>query len=654
MNSHSPVKKERHTDLAPRLMDLAPAQEHLVPTPHQPFDLKIPHWSSYASQGHVQDMAVDPMRGWLWLATWGGVLCWDPQAQRCIRHTSAHGLSGNATRCTTVDHGGVVWAGANQGGLSYLNLKEKQGWQSHPDLQGWKTRHLSPRHEGGIYVALEAADGRGALAEITTPDASMHILLEGDLAVKALDVLHIAKDGRVWLGNPWGLHCFNDGTVTSFEYPEIRGSMQVRAIAQSPDGWLWLGTQRGLYRFQEGQEQPFSQEKVWPRDIVSDLAVEPAIGNLWCLTAREVGRLYDEAWQPAFHLPPGQHHCLITVPHSFRQAHPTSKLNLPDGQVWLGSASGLYQLGLDSYEGAFRYTDEDAVSNAIQALWADAVGIWVGAVRGLYHFNGESWNNHSRGVSDLREVRALVSGQRDGQIWVGGWQGGLQRLQQNVRIPGQALSQPIVALARGQDGTMWAATLDTVYWQSPESHEWRPVAQPLRDHIDGAIVQVLCHQLAPDPGGGTESTLWAGTSRGLFYYRPDRDAWGCVETLRDHAVQALSVDPSTNFLWVGTSNGLYVEPDWQCQHEANITALAFNLEAERELWLGTTEGLEAWNLSSDTASTLEREIHHFTAVDSGLASDQVTALAMRVTSDQQEVWIGSPNGVSCYQVAKSK
>src|SRR5947209_2197951 len=66
-----------------------------------------PKWISYASQQHVRDIDVDNHQGRIWLATWGGVLCWIPEADICVRYTSEHGLAGNATRAIVVDLAGT-------------------------------------------------------------------------------------------------------------------------------------------------------------------------------------------------------------------------------------------------------------------------------------------------------------------------------------------------------------------------------------------------------------------------------------------------------------------------------------------------------------------------------------------------------------------
>jgi ligand-binding sensor domain-containing protein len=510
---------------------------------------------------------------------------------------------------------------------------------------------LAPRRAGGIYIALQACPSRCALAEITAPGAELRLLRENGLPVKAVDTLYVTEKDTLWLGNAWGLHAYRNDEIHSFEYvDDTRSRIHVRAITQSLDGWLWIGTQRGLYRFKEDHEQQFLQNEDWPRDMIFNFAVEPSSGDLWCLTSREIGRLYDRTWQSAFQLPPGQTHRLVTVPREFKSIHPSSKLNLPHGQIWAGGAGGLYQVGLDNYEAAFSYTAEDGLSNAVQALWVDADNVWVGSARGLGRFDGETWKHYAQDALNLRDVRAIAPGHREGQLWIGSWWGGLQKIQQGVHIPGQILTQPVVALSTGLDGSMWAATIDEVYWLPPGSRRWQPLSQSVQEQLGGAIIQTICHQLAHAPGGGTESTLWVGTSNGLLYYRPEREAWGRERALDKLAIQALSVAPRTNRLWIGTSAGLYSELTWRCCYETNTMALAFGLGEEDFLWLGTPQGLEAWILPKDKVGLRDRPVCSFTAANSGLAANRVTALAIRTRNEQQELWIGSPNGISCYQI----
>jgi ligand-binding sensor domain-containing protein len=112
----------------------------------------------------------------------------------------------------------------------------------------------------------------------------------------------------------------------------------------------------------------------------------------------------------------------------------------------------------------------------------------------------------------------------------------------------------------------------------------------------------------------------------------------------------LALDPLTHHLWVGTSDGIFSEPAWNCRREVNALALAFSPAPAGTLWIGTPTGLEVWPAPGADKALVGQPPHHFTAVASGLAADKVTALAIRIVAGQEEIWIGTPNGVSRYQV----
>lgn len=638
-----------HTEIVPRRLDLAPTLEANLEqsrTQHCPFvPAQPPHpeWRSYASQRHIQVMALDPARECIWLATWGGVLRWHPETHRCVRHTSADGLPGNVTHGIVVDNAGVVWAAGQRAGL--CSLTDTAGWQTYRDLETRTVLCLAPRPDSGLYLAMRDAAGQCSLAELSAPDAPLRLLATKGLAIKDLDALFVAADGALWMGNPWGLHRYHLGQIESFD---MEGA-QVRTIAHGHNGELWLGTLRGLYRFIAGQKPV--REEGWPQDAVISLVIEPDTGDLWGLTTREVGRLYGDVWQPAVHLPAEPLTGLLATSQALKDARPDSPLCLPEGYMWAGGANGFYKVSLGGYEPVLGFTPEDEVSNAVQSLWGDTAGVWLSAARGLSHFDGQSWHGYAAALPQLRDVRAITPGKGEGQLWIGSWQGGLLALEQGVYALNNPLTQPIVALTTGSDGSIWAATIDTIYWQAPGGQAWRPLPQGLPEEmLQGGIIQTLCHQMAVGSEGSV-STLWVGATTGLFFYRPGLELWEWIRgDLEKTPIQALALDPLTNHLWVGTPTGVFSEPAWNCRREVNTLALAFSPAPSGALWIGTPAGLETWLAPGSDKELAGQPPRYFTAAASGLAADKVTALAIRIIAGQEEVWVGSPNGVSRYQV----
>jgi ligand-binding sensor domain-containing protein len=601
-----------------------------------PDDPPFRAWTSYASLRYVRDVDVDAARGQVWLATWGGVLCWSPDGARCVRHTSEHGLCGNATRCLAVDEAGVVWAAGQESGLCSLLPGDGQAWHRHGELDSCTVLCMvsRPGVAGGVYLALRGHDGRCALGEIPTRTEGLHLLAEGDLQSKDVVALLWTK-GALWTGNAWGLHHVGSDGQNPFGPGEL-----VRALASAQEGGLWIGTNRGLFRWDAAASNSPTQEPGWPRDEVLSLAPEEYGGTLWVATVREVGRVVDGRWQPVAGRPRGRLTDLFPVTTD------------PQERVWAGGAGGLCEIAAagDAVEAVFP-APQDALSNAVQCLWAGGSDVWVGTARGLFHFDGQHWR-HDR-VPGLRDVRAIVPRPSQNEVWVGAWQGGLQCLEEAVYVRGAYRDQPVVALARGSDDSLWAATVDTMYHLLPGSQAWQPLPAPAREQIGGALIQVVGYHVSPGTGGERVPLLWVGTSAGLFCYRPGLEQWDLGDwelgDLRRLPILTLALDPSANRLWAGTPAGLFGEHRhvWRRYLEGEVRAVAFGPDGT--LWLGRRTGLERWAPPGDNRAAPHRPEAVYSAQTSGLAANEVTALAVHATPRGQEVWVGSPAGVSRYR-----
>jgi ligand-binding sensor domain-containing protein len=619
----------------------------LARTAHRRFRPAVPPhpgWTSFSTQRHVRDVAVgrDDLR--VWLATWGGALCWTPSDGRVERHGSEHGLVGNSARSVAVDRAGIVWVGQD-GGLCSLDLDASGGWRQHPDLLGWTITHVRARPAGGVFVAVRDPRGGCAIAEIATPEAAPRIRLRSQMACDDVTAVVPADDGTLWLGNAWGV--FHDtGAASPIHYDlsiDAEGKravqQQVRSLAIADSNTLWVGTDWGLYRLYATQRKHEPVSAV--RGAIRSLATDPIRGRILVVTDDAVGTWDGIEWVPTSTAALGLQHVVACA--SIEGATRT----------WVGGAEGLHEFGAAGLDDTFPPSAEDTVANGVNAISASESDTWIGTTRGIFRY-GDEWRPVEGDSAETGErtpvrwdVRALASEPTQHVMWAATWDQGLRSFVEGFYIPGADSDMPVVAVTAAADGAMWFATPDAIYQAlAGEIHAQRRLTLP----DDAGVIRTLCHQVAMRSGGAAAPMLWIGTTTGLLACRPDLQLWDDAPAeLRGVPVNALAIDPRDGSLWVGTRDGLFSEHRWARHTKEDVQAIAFGAAPDESLWIGTSSGLEQRRVPTSQAGATPTLVGRWTAATSGLAADAVTALCVRSIDGQCELWAGSRSGVSRFR-----
>ncbi|MBM7845942.1 ligand-binding sensor domain-containing protein [Herpetosiphon giganteus] len=602
-----------------------------------------PNWTTFSSQSQMRDLVLDHSQTNLWIATWGGILCWSPALRQVIRHNSEHGLVGNPIQSIAVEQAGHVWAVTQSGAICKLTLNSKDGWQCYQTGLDWRAQHVIARPSGGIVAVLRHVNGGIAIAEtdplvdkLDLQPARILDGVEGDVSAILADA-----DGSIWLGTDWGLY-YNTGVSKprfvdlSIDKEGNRGlRIQIRALSYGPDMMLWIGTNWGLYRL---DPTCFSYETAVQGMIseVLSLTLDRNNHTMWISTVSGVGRIVNGVWESG----PS-----ATVLPQLLGSGILNGMN----SIWAIASEGVYRVETNGLTPAFRQDPEDELSNSIQCLYSDADSVWAGTARGLFYFNAGQWHkvNSSNGNEPLPwNIRSLVPGTNPDELWVAAGQSGLRYIKQCFDLPIFSPTTHVLAVAADRSGGLWMGTPDALYGRSYGNSTWKGYLAP------NPAIQVMCYQ-PPTTKGTSNAIIWIGTAAGLFAYRPDIDQLELVRGELEHrSIQALAFDPHTNELWVGTDEGLFSSPDWHRFGTSSIYALAFNPGSEGGLWLGTKNGLERHPLL-DSSLTTSIEPSHFTSENSGLADDWITALSVRVVGSTCELWVGTSAGVSCYRYQHS-
>ncbi len=614
-----PVLRVGDRDLPIPVRSIEPRHERVQAIAH-------PAWFNLASQRHVRGLAIDPIKGDLWLATGGGVLRWRPGFDSFTRYSSEHGLPGNAIRAVAIDGSGQVWAAHEDCGLSYL---DDDIWRPYTALEETTVSCFSRDMNGQLWV--------GTVNGIYAIDRMHDPIFELPPPSGIPRTIYVIDKDDVWLCNARGALHF-DGSRWLYH------SAQPGILTMVCSGEkLWLGTIGGLVLVNLATGNAH-QADIWPSGEVTALTLTG--DGVWAACGRQVGLATETDWMPISGQLPG--------------TRITGLAPSEENEVWIGTHSGL--LRGTSTELQFHLTEAPpdvigrhsfdpqrppaAFSNMIQAIalqhLAQGDSLWIGTASDLFRLDlfTESWKRYDQW--GLRDVRALIADTTKGDIWAASWMNHLYHVrEQIVQERLQNASGPILSLSKGPNAELWAAGLDNLYrndgstWSLAVSSKMLPT---------NAWIRCLAQAFSPK--------VWIGTSRGLCIYSPATGTLKVMSGILGKAdIRSLLSIPhnQTETLWVGTSRGLYSGQPHDLQPVQDldgrvITALAWDSKAV-VIWVGTDVGLfrlidagKGWSLAGE-----------FNARNSGMAADRVTVLMVsNAESGENQLWIGTSCGLSCY------
>ena len=303
-----------------------------------------------------------------------------------------------------------------------------------------------------------------------------------------------------------------------------------------------------------------------------------------------------------------------------------------DGSIWFGTWGG----GLLRYrDGELQtFTSEDGLpANRVEAVLPAADGsVWVGTPAGVAHYLSREgiWEAFTERDGLPNSYVTSIREAADGSIWVG-TRGGVARYAttgwiHHTEWPGLK-DRGNVAIERGPDGGLWAATGEAIY--RLEGGQWRAVRR------FGRPTRLV------DLRRGTRGEIWGATAGRVLRY--NGQAWDLFEPAGGARFRVIAICPAqTGGVWVSTRSGLFQFDgrNWEpLSLERDAPALSVCETADGAIWLGLVDGVVR------KAGTVER---HFTA-DDGLPEGRVIEI---VEANDGQIWISTAlNGVARYNGA---
>jgi signal transduction histidine kinase/ligand-binding sensor domain-containing protein/ActR/RegA family two-component response regulator len=479
----------------------------------------LPH---YSINGIVQGS-----EGYLWLATYYGLVRFDGKKFVVFDHTNTPQMQNNQIWCLEKDAQGTLWAGTSAGLLALRNGVFQA--VEDPALLGVSVRTLHATPNGDLWIGTS---GKGVFVMRGSR------MTPAGLAGHTIRCFLPDRSTGIWIGTNDGLYYFQGGQFRHYGRAAGLPGNRVLSLHQDTAGVLSIGTDAGLARLSgEGirvvRKPGLTGEVVWALKEDRD-------GNLWIGTlgsglAREhKGRL--EFFENFRHISSKA----ITALYEDRE-----------GSLWFGaSGGGLGRL----HDVPFRTltTDQGLPGNVVQTVLAARDGtVWVGFNgAGLAHLAATGvalkTYNHTSGLPS-NDIWCLHE-DRDGHIWAGTFNGMVVRLgagppktfTQAEGLP----AEPILALTTDHHGALWIGTMSggLARLQNGKTRVYRTA-----DGLPSDQVRVI-HE---DRSG----RLWVGTDRGLSLFENGHFTNFTKQNgLSGNFIFTIHEDADGTF-WIGTFDG---------------------------------------------------------------------------------------------------
>jgi diguanylate cyclase (GGDEF)-like protein len=523
----------------------------------------------------IRSLLVDD-RGQLWVGTnSGGLSRYDPQTDGFVSFpVGANGTSDGTISALISDRRGGLWIGTGHG-IDHLD-----------GATGRIDPPVANRARDTITAllldragTLWAGTRKGLLRRARTDSQFLPYPLPApDGPAPVIRALHEDKAGRIWIGVDLdGAFILEPGTDTLRRLLEVSGSGRplidnISAICEVDKSEVWLGTaEGGIVRVDTTswkivrEQHDLTRSRSLPSNQIDSLFLDRG-GMMWVGTRSVLSNV-----NPRQHLI--QSFYGGSAPGLLIRADTVSSmLALPDGRVWLALVGGGVEI-VDPVAGpvgmirSAPHRPDRALPNAqviAMARWEDG-NIFLGTAAGLYRAGPDGRSVERLQVptqSKTLDVRALLVA--EGHLWLGGLDG----LSELDVLPGGALAlqrrwdkelgDPRVrTVVKGRDTGIWIGTTSGVAHVEPATGE---VTHLTNDPKNPSLL----------PGGYVSSMLidrkgrlWVATFGRGIQVEQSHDAGGRPifrrltqsDGLPQNSVDALLQDFNGN-IWASTDGGL--------------------------------------------------------------------------------------------------
>jgi signal transduction histidine kinase/ligand-binding sensor domain-containing protein len=574
--------------------------------------------------GIISDV-VETRDGYLWLATYGGLVRFDGLRFTLIDSTTIPSLASNQISAIAPAADGGLWVAPV--GANVFRTDGRQQLQVLPPRPNAHqfVRRLRMGPDGALWVVADTAVERfsgGAWTDLTP----------GPRTARQFRTLLLDDAGVAWFGASDGLFRMGPGDRLPARVRGLRAGTDVRALADAHHGQIWIGGSIGLdVLAREGTLRRVSGIPGPVRGVAVD-----AGGAVWASTpagvhlveaADATAPAVSRAFVPAetfgggevdqFLLARSGAMVAATAAHGFHvftrrvvellgesAGLPGSRVHhlASDGAdgLWVGTGcGGLTHIGLGARRSIESYGPPSMglQSWCVRGLLRDRRGnVWVGQAGGALTRISASGAVRTWTADDglpRAELGPLLE-DRDGRLWVGSRRGALCLIERDGRIHcptslAGAAGEKIWSLAEDTDGSVWIGQVGRLTRITP-THDVR--SWGTADGLPPSPIRAL----QPRPG----QTIWMATyGGGLARLQGGRIARvGAAQGLLDTALSAIVTDTSGT-VWLLGNRGVSITHWTELDAAADGAAPAVDVAT-----YGSADGVPEGNSGHPSATVM--------------------------------------------------